>query len=584
MMFTTQEEIIQSIPAYLHQFVVEQDYAMYSPQDHAVWRYIMHRNVAFLKDKAYEAYMDGLKVTGITLEKIPHIIEMNACLAKIGWKAVVVDGFVPPAAFMEFQALKILVISAEMRNINNILYTPAPDIVHEAAGHAPIIANPEYSEYLRKFGEYGMKSIFSKEDYDIYEAIRYLSIIKEYPDTAAEELKRAELDLEEKMKANNDPSESNLLSRMHWWTVEYGLIGSTESFKIFGAGLLSSVGESKHCMEDEVIKLPLDLQCVNYAYDITNMQPQLFVAQDFAHLTKVLEDYADTMCFRIGGFEALKQIKKSKQVGTYVYDSGLQVSGLVERIDVDKNGNVAFVKTTGSTALATNNQQLKGHSIDYHADGFSSPVGNIKSIGKSLNHLSELELLTLGIHKGKQIHLEYESGINVEGFVDGITFSDENQLILIHLSNAKVVWENEVLFDPSWGNYDLAIGSTIVSAYSGSADKINFNVYPPKSEKKAIPIVRTESEKHLFKLYTFIREMRESKQIKLDGIYDVYNDLKSNFPKEWLLRWELLEILMLNNIKDELIDVIHAELLELRKVNETYHNVISGGLSMILAS
>lgn len=584
MKFTTQEEIIQSIPSYLHQFIVEQDYSMYTPQDHAVWRYIMHRNVAFLKDKAYEAYMDGLKVTGITLEKIPNIIEMNECLAKIGWKAVIVDGFVPPTAFMEFQSLKILVISAEMRNINNILYTPAPDIVHEAAGHAPIIANPEYSEYLRKFGEYGMKSIFSKEDYDLYEAIRYLSIIKEYPDTSAEDLERAEKDLDEKMNSNQEPSESSLLSRMHWWTVEYGLIGTPESFKIFGAGLLSSVGESKHCMEDEVIKLPLDLNCINFAYDITTMQPQLFVARDFAHLTDVLEAYADTMCFRIGGLKALNQIKKSNQVGTYVYDSGLQVSGMVERIDVDKNGNVAFIKTKGSTALAAKNQQLKGHSIEYHSDGFSSPVGKLESIGKSLNQCSESELKTLGIAKGNTIHLKYESGIEVHGFVDGLTYSDENQLILIHLSKAKVAWGKLLLFDPSWGNYDLAIGSAIISAYSGSADKINFDVYPPKSEKKAIPIIRTDAERHLFKLYTFIREMRESKQIKMDGINQVYNDLKKNHPKEWLLRWEILEILMLNNIKDDLIDILQAELLALRKVNETYHNVISGGLSMILAS
>ncbi|TNE71098.1 aromatic amino acid hydroxylase [bacterium] len=583
MVFTTQEEIIQSIPSYLRQFVVEQDYDMYTPQDHAVWRYIMHRNVSFLQDKAHQAYMNGLVQTGITLEKIPNIIEMNDCLGKIGWKAVVVDGFVPPAAFMEFQALKILVVSAEMRNINNVLYTPAPDIVHEAAGHAPIIANIEYSEYLRKFGEYGMKSVFSKEDYEIYEAIRYLSIIKEYPETPEEEIKRAEKDLDEKMNSNNDPSESNLLSRMHWWTVEYGLLGTPESFKIFGAGLLSSVGESKHCMDDVVKKIPLSTDCVNYAYDITNMQPQLFVARDFEHLTEVLEAYADTMCFRKGGLESLKQIQKSRQVGTYVLDSGIQVSGMVSDIKTDSNGNIAFIKTVGNTALAYQDNQLNGHGIEYHHDGFSSPIGKLKDLGKSINQLSDSEVLRLGLVENNNVNLIFESEIHVSGTIREIIYNNERQIMLISFSNCTVTWNDELLFNPTWGQFDMVIGSEVVSAYSGSADKEHFNVYPPKSEKKAIKIVHTDEQKHLFKLYTYIREMRESGHIKMDGLYMVYEQLSTHFKKEWLLRWEILEILMTNQIEDKLIEILHTELLELRSINETYHNVISGGLSMILA-
>src|SRR5690554_1808432 len=128
-MITSQDAVIASIPSYLRQFVVKQHYDEYTPQDHAVWRYVMNRNLDFLAKVAHPAYITGLQKTGINLEKIPHIDEMNEKLSKIGWKAVVVDGFVPPAAFMEFQAHKILVISAEIRNFKNILYTPAPDII-----------------------------------------------------------------------------------------------------------------------------------------------------------------------------------------------------------------------------------------------------------------------------------------------------------------------------------------------------------------------------------------------------------------------------------------------------------------------
>ena len=291
------QSIIASLPNHLRHFAVSQNYEKYTAQDHAVWRYIMRKNLDFLGNHAHPAYLDGLEKTGITIEKIPNIDEMNSCLEKIGWRAIIVDGFIPPAAFMEFQALKILVISAEMRSFEHILYTPAPDIVHEAAGHAPIIADEEYAEYLQQFGEYGSKAMSSKADFDIYEAIRYLSIIKEYPNATKEEIEKAENNLELKIAANTIPSESTKLSRLHWWTVEYGLYGTPDNFSIYGAGLLSSVGEGQHCLKPQVKKIPLTLDCVNQNYDITTMQPQLYVNRDWQHLKDVLSEYAETMSF-----------------------------------------------------------------------------------------------------------------------------------------------------------------------------------------------------------------------------------------------------------------------------------------------
>ncbi len=180
-MSITHENLLEKVPVHLRQYVVEQEYDRYTWRDQAVWRYIMRNNLGFLGKHAHTSYRDGLEKTGIHIDKIPDVLEMNRQLEKMGWNAVVVNGFIPPAAFMEFQANKILVISAEIRSIEHILYTPAPDIVHEAAGHAPIIADPEYGEYLQKFGEYGSKAIASREDFAVYEAIRKLSIVKEYP-------------------------------------------------------------------------------------------------------------------------------------------------------------------------------------------------------------------------------------------------------------------------------------------------------------------------------------------------------------------------------------------------------------------
>ncbi|MCB0407440.1 MAG: phenylalanine 4-monooxygenase, partial [Bdellovibrionales bacterium] len=171
--------IIDNLPKHLRKYVVDQNYEKYSPEDQAVWRYIMHQLRDYLSKHAHSCYLEGLEKTGITTNKIPRIEEMNEKLKEFGWGAIPVSGFIPPAAFMEFQSLGILPIASDMRSIDHILYTPAPDIVHEAAGHAPILINSEFADYLKRYAEIARKAIISKEDLDQYEAIRILSDVKE---------------------------------------------------------------------------------------------------------------------------------------------------------------------------------------------------------------------------------------------------------------------------------------------------------------------------------------------------------------------------------------------------------------------
>lgn len=185
-------EVTKKLPKHLHKFIVKQPYDEYTAQNQAVWRYVMRMNVDYLSRVAHHTYVKGLEKTGISVESIPHMDGMNRILKDIGWAAVSVDGFIPPNAFMEFQAYNVLVIASDMRTIDHIAYTPAPDIIHEAAGHAPIIANPEYAEYLRRFGEIGAKAISSSKDYEMYEAIRLLSILKEDPNSSEKAIAEAQ--------------------------------------------------------------------------------------------------------------------------------------------------------------------------------------------------------------------------------------------------------------------------------------------------------------------------------------------------------------------------------------------------------
>ncbi|RYY32997.1 MAG: aromatic amino acid hydroxylase, partial [Sphingobacteriaceae bacterium] len=330
---------VAALPPHLRQYMVDQRYEKYTPVDQAVWRYVMRQNYHFLKDIAYYPYIPGLKAAGLTIEKIPSLEEMNQALGKIGWGAVTVDGFIPPSAFMEFQACKVLVIAADIRQLEHIGYTPAPDIIHESAGHAPIIAEPEYQQYLSYIGEIGSKAMYSAEDMALYEAIRRLSILKEMPDADAKEITAAEQHLQYCQENMGEPSEMALLSRLHWWTVEYGLIGTLDEPKIYGAGLLSSISESAECMDCKVTKLPYTIDAVNYAYDITQPQPQLFVTPDFKNLHEVLEAFADIMAFRRVGTYGLQKAKESGHTCTVVYNSGLQVSGTLVDYLEDESGN-----------------------------------------------------------------------------------------------------------------------------------------------------------------------------------------------------------------------------------------------------
>jgi phenylalanine-4-hydroxylase len=339
-MTTPTERAIASLPPHLRRFVVAQDYAAYTPRDHAVWRHILHRLTAHLRDRAHPRYLAGLEATGIEVERIPSLDEMNVKLARVGWSAVAVRGFIPPAVFTEVQSRRVLAIAADVRTHEHIEYTPAPDIVHESAGHAPFIADPIYADYLQRSGEVGFRAIASTEDQAVFEAIRNLSVVKEDPSAGPEEVAHAEQRLEAAAASVRYVSESTRASRLYWWTAEYGLVGALEAPRLYGAGLLSSIGEAVHCLTPAVKKLPLTPACADVAYDITRMQPQLFVARDFDQLFAVLDEVAATLSWKRGGDHGLEEARRARSVNHLVMSGGRELSGRVAS-RVEAAGEVA---------------------------------------------------------------------------------------------------------------------------------------------------------------------------------------------------------------------------------------------------
>jgi len=555
---------VAATPKHLLRFAVDQRYDDYTPVDHAVWRFIMRQNIFFLKEYAHKVYFQGLLDTGISFDRIPRIQEMNDILAKIGWGAVAVDGFIPPAAFMEFQAYKVLVIACDMRQIHHIEYTPAPDIVHEAAGHAPIIVDREYSRYLQRFGEVGAKAMSSKKDFELYEAIRHLSILKEQPNSDPKEIEEATKLVEHRQKTLGEPSEMALLSRLHWWTVEYGLIGTLENPKIYGAGLLSSIGESVSCLEAHVKKIPYSIEAVKTPFDITTKQPQLFVCRDFKHLRDVLEEFASKMAYEVGGLEGINKAIECNNTATCEYSSGLQVTGVfIEVITDDKNSPI-YLRTTGKSALAFKHRELAGHGIDYHKDGFGSPIGNWKQTE---------------IAEGKKAKLEFDSGIVIEGKVDKILRRD-GKLLLITFSNCRAKHGDRVLFDPDWGTYDMAVGEQISSVFNGAADKDAYNQVALVPKERTIKVPSDAKRKRLENLYAQVRKIRESKT-GYERLGEIWETQQAEHPKDWLLSMEIFEILDTTNQQNQLKGKIGKFLNEQKASTKDLSTLIGWGFRLV---
>ena len=570
-------ELIDRLPPHLKQFIKPQDYEDYTPINQAVWRYVMRKNVDYLSKVAHDTYLEGLSKTGISVESIPSMYGMNRILKEIGWAAVAVDGFIPPNAFMEFQAYKVLVIASDIRQLENIEYTPAPDIIHEGAGHAPIIANPEYAEYLRRFGEIGCKAISSAHDYEIYEAIRLLSILKEAEGVAEEDIKKAEDEVDRLQAITTAPSEMALIRNLHWWTVEYGLIGTVDNPKIYGAGLLSSIGESAWCMTDNVVKLPYTIESATQGFDITKPQPQLYVTPDFAFLSEVLENFANKMALRKGGLEGIQKLIDSKALGTIELNTGIQISGHFTNV-IEHEGKPAYVQTTGATALSYREKELVGHGTETHPHGFGTALGRLKGINLAIEDMSPRDLKAYNLFEGQPVTLEFEGDITVSGTnITGIR-NIHGKIILISFRDCTVKHGNTVLFQPEWGTYDMAVGADIISAFSGPADYKSFDLVNHVPSSKTIKAKRDEEKIKLEGLYQAVRLMREDN--KATDLNTILDTLISTYSSDWLLTVEILELAKQNK-EEALYQKAMNRLEQLKVERPKVAHLIVDGVSII---
>lgn len=554
----TGETTLARVPPHLRHLIVQQDYARYTAIDHAVWRFVLLQTHDRLKATAHPAYADGLGQTGISVERIPRIAEMDEHLAPFGWGAVCVDGFIPPRAFQELQSLSILPIAADMRTAEHLVYTPAPDIIHEAAGHAPILPDPVYASYLRRIGAAGARAFTLPEDTAVDRAIHALSEVKEQPSATAEEVARAEQSLVTARAEVKRVSEAARLSRLYWWTAEYGLIGTPKSYKLYGAGLLSSLWESFACHDPKVRKPHLSAVCSEVDYDVTRPQPQLFVAPSFEALHDVLDHVVRLLPSAQGGEPALAEAELAREIATITLSGQLTLYGVLSRRLLAAGESAILVLAEGGRA------ELAG--VRHDASRLCAVLGD---------SAAALARLTAG-----PVDVTLARGARLTGTLLRVQRAPSGEAAVLTMESGRLEAGSELSLALGEGDV-VALAHAALGAHAGApSDFFPTTELPNTLVPKAHSVPPLESE--LLGLYeTALSALRSSLGSEVVPVFErIHRVLRQHFEHDWLLRWNLLESLQKLHVDAPLAEQLRRE-LELLEVHYQYQQPIASGLSYL---
>jgi len=275
------------IDSLIAEFSIHQAYGRYTKDEHDTWALATSELREVLQGQTAVEFHSAFEGTGMASTHIPSLADINDALKPHGWKAIVVEGFIPPDVFMTLQASAVLPITRSIRSREQLGYTPVPDIIHEAAGHLPMLHLEEYRSFLQRLGEIGSRVTLQETDLLVYEKQKALAELLADTQSDANRIAQAKRDVVCAVReAKAHPvSAARRIARFHWWTVEYGLIGADHL--IYGAGLWSSAGEVRGFRR--VPHYRLSVECCEQSFDIDHAQPFYFVADSWDHLNFELD-------------------------------------------------------------------------------------------------------------------------------------------------------------------------------------------------------------------------------------------------------------------------------------------------------
>lgn len=231
----------------------EIQYPDYPETDHDNWNILFERQMQYLPGRVCDEYLEGTKILGMTPDRLPALKVLSANLKKAtGWEVARIPGLILARNFFELLEKRQFPSTDYIRGKEELDYTPAPDMFHDIFGHMPMLTNPNFADFYQKFGK----------------------------------------------AALNASDEQNVaLERLHWFTVEFGLIKKPEGMRIYGAGIISSKNEVTHALSDKVEVVDFDTgKIAEQEYEVWHLQPKLFAIESFEQL----EEGFDVWCKKEG--------------------------------------------------------------------------------------------------------------------------------------------------------------------------------------------------------------------------------------------------------------------------------------------
>lgn len=227
-----------------------QEYDKYVAEDHEVWSILYKRMMEILPKYSSQAYLDGMNDVGLEGDRIPNFDECNAKLSKkTGWKIYVVPGLIDNKPFFEHLSNREFPSSTWLRKKSQLEYLEEPDMFHDIFGHVPLLANLHFANFLTELASIALEHIEN--------------------DWAVE-----------------------ILSRLYWYTVEFGLIKEGNGLKVYGAGILSSSGETQYSIDSDIpVRMPYDVKKIfQTPYIKDKFQEQYFIIDSYEQLYKSLPE------------------------------------------------------------------------------------------------------------------------------------------------------------------------------------------------------------------------------------------------------------------------------------------------------
>lgn len=227
-------------------WTIPQNWDAFTAEEHAVWDTLYERQIKLLPGRASKAFLRGLDLLKLSESGIPNFEELSERLMKAtGWQVVAVPGLVPDDVFFDHMANRRFVAGNFIRRADQLDYLQEPDVFHDVFGHVPLLADPVFADYMEAYGRGGLRAL--------------------------------------------EHGALKQLSRLYWYTVEFGLIQEDDGLRIYGAGIVSSYGESRYALDsDSPNRIGFDLKRVmRTEYRIDDFQQNYFVIPSFDELLRV---------------------------------------------------------------------------------------------------------------------------------------------------------------------------------------------------------------------------------------------------------------------------------------------------------